>query len=73
VTADELVLLHVLATHRQLFKNYVQYLHQYNEIFSFQIFPLKLTEISIPACPGSLDAVVKAVIKNGHGNTVCST
>lgn len=55
------------------FLNYEQYLHQYNEIFSFQILPLKMTEISIPACPGSLDALVKAIIKNGLGNKECST
>lgn len=30
-----------------------------------------MTEISNPACPGSLDIV--AIIKNGLGNTECST
>ena len=62
-----------LTSHRYLFKNYIQYLHQHNEIFSFQIFPLKMTEISNPACPVSLDIVVKAIIKNGLGNTEWST
>jgi len=42
-------------------------------MFSFQIFPLKMTDISIPACPGSLDAVIKAIIKNDLGNTEYST
>jgi hypothetical protein len=31
-----------------------------------------MTDIAIPACPGSLDAVVKAIIKNGLENTECS-
>jgi hypothetical protein len=48
-------------------------LHQYNEIFPFQIFPLKITDVSIPVCTGSLDAVVKAIKKDGLGNTKCST
>jgi hypothetical protein len=32
-----------------------------------------MTEISIPACPGSLDAVLTAIIKNVLGNIECST
>jgi hypothetical protein len=32
-----------------------------------------MTDISIPVCSGSLDAVVKAIIKNGLGNTECFT
>jgi hypothetical protein len=32
-----------------------------------------MTEISIPAFPCSLDAVVKAIIKNGLENADCPT